>query len=77
VSDSIIVSDRYRTPVTAEKRDNGGVVLRSARSWIALNAEELNRVVTFARNEATLRCYPVASKTAPESPEAREHSWIE
>jgi hypothetical protein len=72
VSDSIIVSDRYRTPVTAEKREAGGVVLRAARSWIALNEAELDRVVAFARNEARLQCFPAAPKSRPESPQANE-----
>jgi hypothetical protein len=63
VSDSIIVSDRYRTPVVAQKRAKGGIILRSARSWIALNEDELDRVVAFARNEARLQCFPVAPKS--------------
>jgi hypothetical protein len=64
-----MVSDRYHSPVTAEKREAGGVVLRSARSWIALSAAELDRVVTFARNEPHIQRY-VAPKGAPESPHA-------
>ncbi|OBB86060.1 hypothetical protein A5781_06115 [Mycobacterium sp. 852002-30065_SCH5024008] len=48
--DSIIVTDRYRTPITAEKRDRGGVVLRGPRSWIALSAVEFERLVEFVRS---------------------------
>jgi hypothetical protein len=54
----------------AEKRDDGGVVLRCARAWIALSEAELDRVISFARNEATLQRFPMAPKmplTAPET----------
>lgn len=61
MSESIVVSERFRSPVIAEKRDGGGVVLRSARHWIALSPEELDRVVAFAGNRAHIQRYPVGS----------------
>jgi hypothetical protein len=48
-SDSLIFSDRFRSPVTAQRRESGGVVLRSHKSWIALSDSELERLFSFVR----------------------------
>lgn len=69
MTDSIIVTDRYRTPIVAEKRDQGGVVLRGPRSWLALSANEFDRLVTFVRNEPTIQRYVMTPQTGPESPQ--------
>jgi hypothetical protein len=55
---AIIVSDGDRSPIVAERRTDNGVVLRSGRSVIALNAAELDRVVRFSRREAVLQRFP-------------------
>jgi len=48
VPDSFVITDPYRVPVTALKRDGGGVILRRANSLLAvLNADEFDRLVAF------------------------------
>jgi hypothetical protein len=37
----------HRGPITAQKREDGGVVLRSHKSWIALSEAELQRLISF------------------------------
>lgn len=53
-SDSLIISDPYRSPITAQKRQDGGVVLRGSRSMMILSEAELDRVVEFVRDEPRL-----------------------
>jgi hypothetical protein len=72
MAEAILVSDRFRSPVTAEKRENGGIVLWGPRSMIVLSRTELQRVFDFAFDQprlGELQRYPVM---APESPETGE-----
>jgi hypothetical protein len=48
---SIVISDPYRTPITAQRHRDGGVVLRGPRSLLLLSDAELDRLVAFARDE--------------------------
>jgi hypothetical protein len=49
-----IVSDPLRTPVTAQRRECGGVFLRSSRSFIALSDAEFSRLVEFVQDAPQL-----------------------
>ena len=61
MTDPVIVSDPLRIPITAERRIDGGVVLRGRfRSVMALSKSELDRLIAFARGEATLQRFPMA-----------------
>lgn len=59
MSDEMTISDRYRMPVVAQRRDDipGGVVIRTAKSWLILNKAEFDRLVTFVRNEPRIQRY--------------------
>ena len=52
--DAIVVSNRYRTPTTAQRRDGGGVVLRQSRSYIVLDRDEFDRLVGFVSDAPEL-----------------------
>jgi hypothetical protein len=72
MAESILVSDRFRSPVTAEKRDNGGIVLWGPRSMIVLGRSELERLFDFAFDRprlGTLQRYPVGGTESPVSDE--------
>jgi hypothetical protein len=51
---AIVVSERYRTPATAQRRENGGVLLRQGHRYVALDATEFQLVVDFVRDEPPL-----------------------
>ena len=64
--DAIVVSNRYRTPTTAQRRDGGGVVLRQSRSYIVLDRDEFDRLVGFVSDAPELdklARFPVATKS--------------
>jgi hypothetical protein len=64
VTDPVIISDPLRVPITAERRIDGGVVVRGQfRSILALSQTELTRLAKFARNKPTLQRSPTAPKT--------------
>ena len=67
VSDSLVISDRYRTPIVAQRHfdDPRGVVLRTHKSWLVLSGAEFDRLVGFVRNEATLQRYVMAPIKSP------------
>jgi hypothetical protein len=52
--DAIVVGSRYRTPTTASRRENGGVVLRQGHRFVALDASEFDALVSFVRDEPEL-----------------------
>jgi hypothetical protein len=58
--DSAIISDRLRTPITAQKRDQGGAVLRRHHNFIALSESEFDRLTAFVRNEAKLQRHAIS-----------------
>ena len=46
---AILISDPYRTPVTAQRRMEGGVILRSGSRFIAVSETELARLIEFVQ----------------------------
>jgi hypothetical protein len=61
MTDSALISDRWNAPIVVQTRENGGVVINRGSRFIALNENELARLVKFARNEARLLPYPVGA----------------
>jgi hypothetical protein len=55
--ESTIVTGSYRSPVTAEKRDDGRVILRSRNSLIVLHPEDVERLATFVLNKPHIQRY--------------------
>ena len=63
--DAIVVGSRFRTPTTAQRRDNGGVLLRQGHRFVALDATEFQAVVDFVHDEpelGKLQRFPAAPK---------------
>jgi hypothetical protein len=56
VTESLVISERYRTPITAQRHmdDPDGVVLRTAKSMLILSGAEFDRLVEFVRDEPRL-----------------------
>lgn len=64
MGEPVIISDRFRTPITVECRDGGGVAVRGHfRGILVLSRPELDRLHAFATNKPTIRRY-VASNSA-------------
>ena len=58
--ESVIISDKLRVPVTAERRSDGGVAIRGHfRGILALSGAELGRLIAFATNRPTIQRYPM------------------
>lgn len=48
MTDSLIISDRWRIPVTAQLREDGGVVIRTpGKDTMLLSQTELARLMQF------------------------------
>jgi hypothetical protein len=70
VTDPVIISDPLRVPITAERRNGSGVVLRGHfRGMLALSQSECERLASFITGKAHIRRYPVE---APESTQTGE-----
>ncbi len=67
MNDSITISDRWRSPIVAQKRADG-IVLRTSAAWLLLSSAELDRLFAFVRNEPHIQHYAMA----PESPQTDE-----
>jgi hypothetical protein len=66
MTDTTIISDPYRQPITAQKhRDGRGVVLRGSRPGciLLLSEAELERLFGFANDLGVLRRYPMAPRS--------------
>jgi hypothetical protein len=71
VSDQTVITDRWRTPVIAQRRKDGGIVLRGYfTNIIALSDTELERIFSFAHDQGVPQRYVMA----PESPERQDHT---
>lgn len=46
-ADAQVISDRFRTSVVAQRRIEGGVVIRGPRSYIVLSDAEFKRLREF------------------------------
>lgn len=57
----LIISDAGRTPIVAQRRNNGGLLIHAAKRVIALSRDESERLAAFIRDEARLVCYPVTT----------------
>lgn len=57
--DAAVISDRYRIPIVAQKRPEGGVTIRGPRSYIALSDREFRRLREFV--EPRIQTYPVGA----------------
>jgi hypothetical protein len=66
MTDAVVISDPYRAPIVAQKRNDsdGGVVLRPAgRSLpIMLPEAELDRLFAFARGKPHIQRFPAVPK---------------
>ena len=59
----MVISDRWRTPVTAQRQRDGGVVIRSGRSGLLiLSPAELERLFSYANDLGVLKRFPMAPK---------------
>lgn len=69
--DSTITSDPLRVPITAQKKAQGGVILRGLKSILLLSQAELDRLVAFIRDEplkARLQRYVIAPRPPQKRP---------
>jgi hypothetical protein len=69
MTEVVTISDPYRAEISASKRPDGGVLIRSPKAWLQLSGAEIDRLIGFVRNEPHIQRYPVM---APESPETDE-----
>ena len=68
-SDATIISSAHRCPITAQRRQDGGIALRAPSSLILLDREELARLIAFASDKpqlGQLRRYPVSAPPSDE-----------
>ncbi len=68
MNDSITISDRWRSPIVAQKRADG-IVLRTSAAWLILSSAELDRLFAFATNRPHIQRYPVAPKQPLNAPQ--------
>jgi hypothetical protein len=68
MTDSLVISDKYREQIRAQRKADG-IVLRTPKCWLSLSGAEAERLAAFIRNEPHIQRYPVM---APESPQAHE-----
>lgn len=48
--DTLVISDRWRVPMTAQRRDDGGIVIRTpGKGTLLLSQSELVRLMEFVR----------------------------
>jgi hypothetical protein len=70
MTDTAIISDPYRQPITVQQHRDGGVVLRGSRPGciLLLSEAELERVFRFAQGLGVLQRFQMA----PKSPQSDE-----
>jgi hypothetical protein len=78
MTDTIVISDRFRTPTTVQRREKGGLLVRQGGRYVVLDAAELAQVLAFVRDEEPQpgrieRFYA----TPPAAPPTDEPNWIE
>lgn len=58
--DSCVISDPLRVPVTAQRVDDGRILVRApGRSKLLFSVAEIERLAAFAGNKATIQRYPM------------------
>jgi hypothetical protein len=69
MTDRTTISDRWRTPIIAEKREDGGIAIRGHfHGIVALSPAELQRLFNYAHDLGVLQRFPMA----PKSPQTDE-----
>jgi hypothetical protein len=64
LTDTIVIGDPYRQPITAQKHRDGGVVLRGSRPCrTLLPSAELDRLFSFAHDLGVLKGFEMAPKS--------------
>ena len=53
--DAVIVTEEYRSPITAQRRQDGSVVVRAARSLIVMSPTEIGRLAAFAEDRLRIQ----------------------
>jgi hypothetical protein len=67
MTDSVVISDSYRVPATAQRLEDGRIIIRTpGKPHLLFTVDEIDRLARFARDEATLQRFPMAPKTAPD-----------
>lgn len=78
MTDSVIVSDDSRCPITAQRQKDGGVALRGPfRSLVLLSRSEIDRIVEFARSENEPPQLGRIQRFPCPDPATVERHWIE
>ncbi len=52
--DAVVISDPYRSPIPAQRKDGGGVVIRTPKSALLLSESDMDRVIAFVGDEPRL-----------------------
>jgi hypothetical protein len=72
MTDAVVISDSYRVPTTAQRLQDGRIMIRTpGKPHLIFSAAEVERLYDFTVNRATLQRYPVVM--APESTLTDEH----
>jgi hypothetical protein len=53
--DAAIVSEKYRSPITAQRHQGGSIVVRAARSLIVMSPTEIGRLAAFAEDRRRIQ----------------------
>jgi hypothetical protein len=58
--DSIVISDEFRVPVTAQRLKDGRIIIRTPGKGVMLfSAAEVDRLAKFASGAGTMQRYPM------------------
>lgn len=49
--DTIVLSSTHRTPISVQKREGGGITLRSGRSFIRMGDDEVKTLFDFVEQD--------------------------
>lgn len=70
---TLVISDRWRPAVTAQRLGDGRVLIRTPGTpTLIFRRDEIDRLARFARNEATLQRYLIAPEKHPADPRGRK-----
>jgi uncharacterized membrane protein len=58
-TDAAIISDKFRTPITAQKRHDGDMIPRGPRNLLILSASEMQLLAAFADNRPCIQRFPI------------------
>lgn len=64
MTESIVISDPLRLPVTAQRLEDGRIILYApGRKAMFFSASEVERLYDFAVNRATIQRFPVGNRS--------------